>query len=174
MSVWWSKTQFIILMIQCPFEIWYRNHEKFMKWCDLINSGDLESQTLNLIQTSYVFCWSIHIFLCWDVKIRNRVSVLTTTAGSTDDMICFRISFMHISERAPCLITLIWRCYWTISPWIIDFDDIEKRSLNAFFEHRMNSNRSKTTCSRFYRVACCLVEESRVLLDVRMTRFFLS
>ena len=34
----------------------------------------------------------------------------------------------------------------------------------------MNSNRSKTTCSRFYRVAYCLIGELRVLLDVRMIR----
>ena len=75
---------------------------------------------------------------------------------STGDMICCRTSSMQISMRAPCLIDLIWRYSWTVSPWTIDFDEIEKRNLNAFFEHRMNPNRSKTTCPRFCRVACCL------------------
>ena len=49
-------------MIQCPFEIWYHNHKKFMKWCDLINPDDFEPQTLNLIRTS-------HNLMCdWVIK----------------------------------------------------------------------------------------------------------
>ena len=60
MSEWWLKTQFIVLVIQCSFEIWYRNHKKSMKWCDLIDSNGSEPQTLNLIRTSYDLMW-----VCW-------------------------------------------------------------------------------------------------------------
>ena len=137
-----------------------------MKWCDLIDSNDIESQALNFIRTSHVFCWSIHIFLR-----RNATCTISRRPLDGDnDMICFRTSFMHISKRAPCLKDLIWRYYWTMSPWAIGFDNNEK----SLFEHRMNSNRLKTTYSRFYRVACCLIEESRILFDMKMTRFFLS
>ena len=50
---------------------------------------------------------SFHDFLCWDVKVRNRVNVLTATARSIDDIICFRTSFIYISKRVLCLINLI-------------------------------------------------------------------
>ena len=63
MGKWWSWTQSDVLVTQCSFGIWYRNHKESMKWCDLIGSGGPEPQALNLIWTSYVFCWSIHVFL---------------------------------------------------------------------------------------------------------------
>ena len=56
---------------------------------------------------------------------------------------------------------------------LICFNNNEKRNLNAFFEHRMNSNRLKTTCLRVYRVACYLIEKLRILLNVKITRFSL-
>ena len=56
MIEWWSRTQSIVLMIQWSFGIWYRNHEESMKWCDLIGPTGFESQALNLIWTSHVFC----------------------------------------------------------------------------------------------------------------------
>ena len=118
---------------------------------------------LNLICSAEVFM----SFFAEMLYIRYHAGVLTTTARSIDDMICLRTSFMHISKRAPCLKDLIWRYCWTVSPWAIGFDDNEK----SLFEHRMNLNRSKTTCSRFCRIAYCLIEESKILLDVKMINF---
>ena len=165
------KNAIYVLMIQWPFEIWHHNHEEFMKWCDLIDPDGFEPQTLNLIWTLHVFCWNIHAFLRRDVKVRNRVGVLTATARSTDDIICLRTSSMHISERTSCLMDLIWRCWWIMSPWAIDFYDNEKWSQGAFSERlRMNSNRSKTACSRFCRIVCWfwLVAWDRVSLVCKL------
>ena len=116
-----------------------------------------------------IACVLFMLFFAEMSYVRCCADVLTTTARSTGDMICLRTSFMHISERALCLINLIWRYYWTMSLWAIDFGDIEKRNLNAFIGHRMNSNRSKTAYSRFCRIACCLID----LFDVNMINFFL-
>ena len=99
----------------------------------------------NSFMTRCVIEWS---------NVRNRAGVLLTITRSADDMIYLRTSFKHISERTLCLIDLLWRYYWIMSPWAIAFNDIEKRNLNEIFEHRMNSNRSKTICPKFCRIAC--------------------
>ena len=58
-------------------------------------------------ELSLINILSFDDFLCWDAKVRNRVNVLTATVRSTGDMIWFRTSFMHKSERVSCLIDLI-------------------------------------------------------------------
>ena len=76
-----------------------------------------------------------HDFLCWDAKVRNRVGVLTATARSIGDMLCFRTSFMRTSRRASCLIYLIWRRYRLMSFWAIDYF-IKKNGFEAYLQGR--------------------------------------
>ena len=150
----------------------HRNHEKIHKmmrsdWFGWFRVADTKPY-LNIA------CVLFMLFSAEMPYVRCFANVLTAIARSVGDTIYLRTSSMHVSERALCLIDLIWRYYWTVSSWTIDFDDNEKWSQGVFSERlRMNSNRSKTAYSRFCRVVCCLIGESRVLLDVRMTRFFL-
>ena len=138
-----------------------RNHKKFMKWCDLIDSNDLESQALNLIWSSHVFCRSIYAFLRRDViytisrKGLHGDSEVSWRHDMSSNIIYTYIKKGAIFDRLNMTLLLnnesLNNRLWKIS------NDNEERSLNAFFEHRMNSNRSKTTCLRFYRIACCLI-----------------
>ena len=47
-----------------------------MKWCDLIDSGDPEPQTLNLIRSSHDLmwvCWWLSLLRCQNTKSRKRL-----------------------------------------------------------------------------------------------------
>ena len=48
------------------------------------------------------------------------------------------------------------------------------KKLVFFTRLRMSSNRLKIIRSRFYRIACCLIEELRILLNLKMTRFLMD
>ena len=52
---------------------------------------------------------------------------------------------------------------------LLNNESLNNRFNILFKKLRMNSNRSKTICSRFYRVAYCLI----VLLNVKIIRFLL-
>ena len=53
------------------------------------------------------------------------------------------------------------------------FDNNKKTSLSAFFKYKINSNRLKIAYSIFYRVEYYLIEDLKILFNIKMINFSL-